>query len=86
MNTDKICICCGKSLSSGGRNKLASRIGLIFFVGMAILLTIAIPSPSPGSAKFSEVVAHSITYGLFCMAAGIVGMVIGWVLGALFSD
>jgi hypothetical protein len=43
-------------------------------------------NPYPGSTKFSEVVARSMTVGLFCMVAGITGTAVGWVLGALFSD
>jgi hypothetical protein len=85
MDTDKICICCGKRLSSGSKgNHIAHRTGMVFFVGMAILLNFAVPYP--GSMKFNEVVAHSITIGLFCMVAGLVGMFLGWLVGAFISD
>jgi hypothetical protein len=84
MDTDKVCARCGERLSRGGKSRWAYRTGTVCFLGMAVLMMGF--NPYPGSTKFSEVVASSMTVGLFCMVAGMAGMAVGWVLGALFSD
>jgi hypothetical protein len=86
MDTDKICVRCGQRLSSGARKRLIYRTGMVFFVGMAILMTAVVPNIYPGSTKFNEIVARSMAYGVMCMISGMVGFFVGWVLGLFIED
>ena len=80
MDGDRSCIRCGASLASGGRRNLPGKVGLGFAMGMMCLLVVARPLHS---SKLNEEMAWSIVCGLACMAAGVVGTVIGWVIQKL---
>jgi hypothetical protein len=78
---DRNCIRCGARLSSGNR-KLPGIVGTCFAVAMMFLLVAARPIPP---ATFKDGLAWSLTCGLFCGVAGVVGTFFGWVVQKVTS-
>jgi hypothetical protein len=82
METDPVCLRCGRSFHRGmSQGKLANIMGWSFAAFMFLAIQFAVP-PS----GMSDLLAGAVTTGLFTMGAGVVGMIVGWVVGAFACD
>jgi hypothetical protein len=82
MDTDPCCLRCGKPFKRGiSQGTLAHTMGWIFagFMGVAVSFV-------NGVSRLDELLVNAVATGLLMMAAGLVGAVFGWVIGAFACE
>src|SRR5262245_40930967 len=89
MESDKACLCCGRSFTKGGltRSQVANWMAFIFAFSMVLTLVFAI---APGLPSFrggvAAVIAADLSNWIFVIGAAVVGHVVGWIIAPVICS